>query len=136
MTSKELIAKLREKNEKSKTKVKKTRKVYLKKLDMHITVEEADKAFLDDFKFKKLYSSLSPEELKKTNEELVYNFILTPNLRDEELIEELKVKSNPIKVLNKIFEIEEVVLIANAILNISDVDINEAVTVVDDLKNS
>lgn len=121
LTLKELMKRKAELKEK-KTK-KQTQTLYIKSLGAKIEIEKPDRSVVVD--------ALGMDE--GGDNFMVYECVVHPKLKSTELHKEFEVESDPMKIVNEIFEDGEITNIAKKCLELSGY--GDSVKVVEDIKN-
>lgn len=120
ITLKDLIAN----SDKIKNKKKETREIYIKSLEGSIVIEKPDRALCVD--------AWDMEE-DKGDLFIVYNCVISPNLKDTELHKAYGI-DEPFEIVDAIFEPGEVASISKECVNFAGYGI-DSVKVVEDIKN-
>lgn len=116
------VADLIKNADKIKNKKKETRQLYVKSFEANITIEKPNRSIILD--------SYEMEE-NEGNLYLVYECVIDPSLKDEELQKEYGVKGY--EIVNEIFDAGEVDSIAKEIVSFAGY--GDSVSVVDNIKN-
>lgn len=131
ITVKDLIARNKQEREHV------TKTVYIPSLDGEITIQSAsddDLRRYDDFLAYEYARSQDQDEMKTQLKRLVYNNVIDPNLKADDLSRALKVKDK-LDVVDEIFQASEVLQLVSIILKISGRENAQSVRLVEDLKN-
>lgn len=122
------IADLIAKKEQLVKKKKKTENLYLEALDSTVTIEEPERSLVLEM----LEMANDDSSESSSDDFLVYNIMLEPNLKDKKLQEEFGCVE-PTDIVSKIFDVGTVSGIAMAAMELAGY--NSKVSTVDELKN-
>ncbi len=103
------------------------REIYIKRLNRTITVKKPNNTLILDA------TEVLSESKLESDYHLVYNSVISPNLKDTELHDVYNV-SKPTEILDKIFTLGEIIYIGRILLDMAGYN-ESAVKVIEDIKN-
>lgn len=95
----------------------KTTNLLIKRLGGEITIKSLEPKKLEQF----IKEAQAGKSALEVNKKIIYTSVVEPNLKDKELIKEYGCKANPYDIVEKIFTITEINIIADKIAGLNGI---------------